>query len=243
MLQACLNGGCDQAVVPGVPVTPAELAADAVAVRDAGAEALHLHPRDAVGAESLAPDDVGAATRAVRAAAPEAPVGVGTGAWIAPGGRARLEQIRGWEALPPEDRPDYASVNLHEEDAREAMAILDGLGVAIEAGLWTAAAARRLTTLQEAPRPLRVLVEMTSEDGAAAAREADAVLTILREGGVDAPILLHGEGGSAWPMLRMAGRLGHDARIGFEDSRRLPDGAPAASNRDLVAAAAAILAP
>ncbi|WP_349637050.1 3-keto-5-aminohexanoate cleavage protein [Streptomyces sp. RerS4] len=50
-------------------------------------------------------------------------------------------------------------------------------------------------------------------------------------------ILLFGREGAAWPTLRLAARCGADARIGVGDVLRLPDGAPARSNAELVAAA------
>jgi uncharacterized protein (DUF849 family) len=68
-----------------VPITPAELARSAAAAVAAGAEALHLHPRDADGRESLAAADVGAAVAAVRAACPGTQAGVSTGLWITGG--------------------------------------------------------------------------------------------------------------------------------------------------------------
>lgn len=50
-------------------------------------------------------------------------------------------------------------------------------------------------------------------------------------------MLLHGEGASAWPALRLALRLGLDTRIGLEDTLELPDGTLAPDNAALVAAA------
>ena len=94
MLQACLNGNRDKVFHAATPLTPRELAADARAVVEAGAEQLHIHPRNAVGRESLHPDDTAAALEAIRASVPGIPVGVSTGWWIAPGGRARQQHIR-----------------------------------------------------------------------------------------------------------------------------------------------------
>jgi uncharacterized protein (DUF849 family) len=236
-LQACLNGGRTAHDHPAVPLTPAALARDAVAVRPAGADCLHLHPRDSSGAESLAPADVAAALAAVRRAVPGMPVGIGTGAWIAPGGRARQAHIRGWQVLP-----DYVSVNLNEPDAPEVMEVVRARGIGIEAGLWTAADAGRFVRLPQAPTCLRVLVEVTDDDPAAAQAEAERVLAILDAAGIDLPVLLHGEGGSVWEMVEMAAARGFATRVGFEDGLTLPDGSPAASNAALVAAAARILA-
>ena len=52
-LKACINGGRGRDGHPGVPLTPAELAASAAAAVAAGAEAVHLHPRRRDGGESL----------------------------------------------------------------------------------------------------------------------------------------------------------------------------------------------
>ena len=54
LLKACLNGPRDVTEHPALPVRVASLAADALACVRAGAEAIHLHPRDADGLESLA---------------------------------------------------------------------------------------------------------------------------------------------------------------------------------------------
>src|SRR5438046_2350720 len=70
MLQACLNGGRDKSFHAATPLTPSELAADARAVVEAGAQQLHIHSRDAVGRESLHPDDTARALEAIRASVP-----------------------------------------------------------------------------------------------------------------------------------------------------------------------------
>ncbi len=232
MLQACLNGGRSKAEAAGVPVSHAELAADAAAVRRAGADELHLHPRNADGHETLDPEEIAGCLRAVRAAVPGMPVGVGTGAWIAPGGAARLELIARWTELP-----DYASVNLSEPDAPETMRLLRSKGVGIEAGLWTAVDAERFVRLPDQEPCVRVLIEMTSDDPVAAEAEYQSVRRILVGAGIKLPILLHGEGGSVWPMIERAAHEGHDTRVGFEDGLLLPDGQPADSNAQLVRAA------
>jgi uncharacterized protein (DUF849 family) len=138
MLQACLNGGLQKTAHSAVPVSPDELARDAAAVRAAGANELHIHARTAEGAETLDPAAVAEALLAIRAATPGMPVGLGTGAWIRPGGRLRHEHIRSWST-----KPDYASVNLNEPDALEVIDILFSQGVGVEAGLWDQKDARR----------------------------------------------------------------------------------------------------
>ncbi|MEL6234935.1 MAG: 3-keto-5-aminohexanoate cleavage protein [Pseudomonadota bacterium] len=237
VLQACLNGAHDPAQVAGLPVTPAALATEAAAAVAAGAAELHIHPRGPDGAESLAPGDVAAALDAVRAALPGLPVGIGTGAWIAPGGRARHASMAAWTT-----QPDYASVNLGEPDALEVMTLLTRQGVGIEAGLWNQTDAARFLAEAAPSACLRIMIEMQDVASEAALREADTILAMLADAGIDRPILLHGEGRSAWAMVARAAALGLDTRIGLEDVTHMPDGRPATSNADLVAAARKIMA-
>ena len=58
LIQASLNGGTTRAEHPAVPLTPAELAAEARAAAAAGARAIHVHPRDLSGAQTLRPEHV-----------------------------------------------------------------------------------------------------------------------------------------------------------------------------------------
>lgn len=232
MLQACLNGARTRSEVRSVPITAADLAADALAAKRAGAEMLHVHPRDGFGQETLAPIPVADALTAIRAAVPRMPVGIGTGHWIAPGGEARHADMEAWEVLP-----DYVSVNLNEPDAGAVIAMLHAKGIGIEAGVWSARDARKLC--REVPKSsiLRVLIEMPDVPGPIAREEALRCRQVLRERGLFAPILLHGMDRSTWPCLIEAARLGFDTRIGFEDVLDLPDGTPARTNAELIAAA------
>ena len=236
LLKACLNGPRRPADHPALPVTPAELAAAAAAAVAAGAGALHVHPKDHTGADTLDGAAVAAALDAVRAATPGTPVGVTTGAWAARDPAARRAAVRGWQVLP-----DFASVNWHEDGSTELAADLLDRGVGVEAGLWTPAAVRSWLAWPDRGRCLRVLLEVM--DGAPDPVTAAAALvdTLGTDPGV--PILLHGEGTAAWPVLREAGRRGLDTRIGLEDTLVLPDGSPAPDNAALVTAALALLHP
>src|ERR1043166_2871542 len=108
MLQVVPNGGRKE----GVPVTPGELGAAVRAAVVAGADDVHLHPRDGSGAESMEPLAVAAAVTAVRTAAPGIPVGGTTAAWVEPDPSVRAALVHSWTVLP-----DHASVNFHEEGA------------------------------------------------------------------------------------------------------------------------------
>lgn len=227
MLQVCLNGARGYPA----PVSPDVAAEEVRAAVAAGAEECHFHPRDGGGQETLLADHLDAWLEAIRGAAPGVPVGIGTGAWIAPGSSARHRHMQEWRSLP-----DFVSVNLSEDDAPDVIAMMREKDVGVEAGIWSVADAERLLTAVP-PGPLkRILVELPDHDGALddLHREADAILDLVD--GL-APPLLHGEAGSAWPLLRYAAMRGCDMRIGFEDVMVLPDGRPASSNAALVARA------
>jgi uncharacterized protein (DUF849 family) len=230
MVQVCLNGArtaTDGAMVPLSPEAMAASAAEAVAV---GATDVHVHPRTPCGKDSMAPRVVAATLEAIRARV-RVPVGVTTGAWAEPDPATRLERVRSWTVLP-----DHASVNWHEPGAEELAAALIERGVGVEAGIWSGTdGAARFASSPLGPKVLRVLAEVTDPDPVTAEASARALLT-----GIGAahgrPVLLHGEDGGAWPVLRLAGRRGLATRIGLEDTLLMPDGSRAESNARLVAA-------
>ena len=127
LLQAALNGPYTKDEHPAMPITAAELAADARACVEAGAGAIHMHPRNRHGEETLDPAVIDAAVQEVRAAC-GVPVGVSTGAWIEPDHALKLEYIRAWT------EPDYASVNISEPGWQEVLRALRERGIGVEAG-------------------------------------------------------------------------------------------------------------
>jgi uncharacterized protein (DUF849 family) len=232
MLQACLNGDRDKGFHAATPLTPRELAAAARAVVEAGANELHIHPRDAAGQESLHPDDTARALDAVRAAMPGIPVGVSTAWGIAPGGRARQARIRAWQVLP-----DYVSINLSEDDAAEVIDLVIGKGIGVEAGLWSPRDAEKFVADPNARNCLRVLIEINQGGFSAGVEAARQIMAILDRAEIRLPRLLHGFEDTMWPFYREALRLKLDARIGFEDGKFLPSGTEADGNADLIRAA------
>ncbi|WP_164905091.1 3-keto-5-aminohexanoate cleavage protein [Streptomyces cyaneus] len=232
MIQVCLNGprgAGDGAVVPLSPEALADSAAEAVA---AGATDIHVHPKTPCGQDSLSPRVLAPTLEAIRARV-SVPVGVTTGAWAEPDTAARVERIRSWSALSV--LPDHASVNWHEPGAEEVAAALIEQGVGVEAGIWSGTdGAARFAASPLGPRVLRVLAEVTDTSAESAEETARALLTDLGSA-FGRPVLLHGEDGGAWPVLRLAGRLGLATRIGLEDTLVLPDGERAVSNAQLVA--------
>jgi uncharacterized protein (DUF849 family) len=100
MLQACLNGGLAKAVHPSVPISAEELANDAIAVRMAGADELHIHPRDENGRETLAASDVGRALLAIRASVAEVPLGLARAPGSSPVGASAILLLRNGSFCP-----------------------------------------------------------------------------------------------------------------------------------------------
>lgn len=234
MLQVCPNGPRTE----GVPVSPDEVAIAVRIAADVGAQDVHLHPKDDAGADTLDASRVAETVAAVRASTPSIQVGVTTGAWTAPDPAERAALIRSWTVLP-----DHASVNFHEDGAELVAEALFERGVAIEAGLFSGTdATERFLRWPHAHHVLRILAEVTDTDPRTATGTAKALLHAIGTRH-DRPILLHGEDGGAWPVLRLAARHNLDVRIGLEDTLTLPDGSPAGDNATLIQTARALLAP
>jgi uncharacterized protein (DUF849 family) len=234
-LKACLNGGRSREEHPAVPITPAELARAARGAVTAGADAVHLHPRDPGGRESLAAGDIGTAVGAVRTVCPRTPIGVSTGLWIADGDPTRrFDLVRGWAGLPADQRPDFVSVNVFEPCFADLAFLLGRHGIGVEPGVWSVADVATLSTVDHAPSWQRVLVEIIDEPASTAVAAAGEILDRLNAAGLAGPRLLHGEGDACWPLVAEAGRRGLPTRIGLEDTVVAPDGRPARDNAELV---------
>jgi uncharacterized protein (DUF849 family) len=236
MLQACLNGGRTRDFHAATPFSPDELAADAKAVIAAGAQELHIHVRSGDGKESLHPDDVTPTLAAVRTSVPGVPVGLSTGWWIPPKGRARQDHIRGWTALP-----DYVSINLIEEDSSEVIALVLSKGIGVEAGIWSIADAEKFIANPDARACLRVLIEINEQDLATAMGAYRDVIAILDRAGILLPRLLHGSDATMWDFWREALAQNLDGRIGLEDGKHLPSGTIADGNAALIRGARALV--
>ncbi len=223
MVQACLNGPRLPGSHLSLPVTPDQLAAAARGVVAAGADDIHLHPKTTDGYDSLDPRVVDAAVLAVRLAVEGVTVGVTTATWH--DAADPVAHIVAWTVLP-----DHASVNWHLDGADDVAGALLDRGIAVHAGIFSGTdAAARLRRSSHVDKIARVLAEVvTPEPGV-----AEALLSKLDGLG---PILLHGEGDVAWPMVRLALSLGLDTRIGLEDTLTLPDGTVAPDNAALVRA-------
>lgn len=230
IVQACLNGARPAGYHPDLPLTVDQMAQSGAACVAAGAAELHIHARDRFGRESLsAVDDL---ISAMRRMCPGTLVGVSTGAWIERDIARTRECIAGWSTLP-----DYASVNLSEEDAPALISLLQEIGVGVEAGLATVADAQRLVGLPGSKRAFRVLIEVGEQNLPEADSIVSGIAETLNEARLLRPILLHGFEETMWHFVRRARQESWSTRVWLEDGCRWPDGSPAAGNAALVAEA------
>jgi len=150
---------------------------------------------------------------------PGVPLGLSTGWWIPPRGRARQEHIRAWQVLP-----DYVSINLIEEDSAEVIDLALSKGIGVEAGIWSPADAEKFIAHPKAHHCLRVLIEINEQDLAVGMDAYRGVMAILDRAGIRLPRLLHGLDATMWDFYREALAQNLDARIGLEDGKHLPSG-------------------
>lgn len=229
LLQATLNGPYTKDHHPAIPISPGELADDARTCVAAGADEIHVHPRDVYGLERLDPAVIDRVVTTVKDAC-GTPVGVSTAPWAEPDLDRRVELIRRWSA------PDFAAVDLSEPGATRVMEACLEAGIGVEAGLSSVEDVETLAASGLAPVVLRILVGPIGVPVADALPVAEAVHAALDRHGARAPRMQHGDGESAWVLLMDAFRRGIDIRIGLEDTLRGPDGTLMASNSALVRA-------
>jgi len=233
LIKACLNGSRRPDEHEALPLSPTALANDAYECQQAGAAAVHIHPRGMGGRETLEPDACAAAIEAIRDQCPGLPIGLTTGLWIVGNSARRQALIESWTVLP-----DFCSVNFAEPGTEELGDLLLNKGIAVEAGLSSIADARIFVASPLRDRCLRVLIEIEPGGPDDPVKTAAAIIRILDAGGVHLPRLQHGLGTCAWPILRDALARGYDVRIGLEDTLTLRDNSRAAGNADLVASVA-----
>jgi uncharacterized protein (DUF849 family) len=228
IVQACLNGARPNDYHPQLPVTAEAMALDGATCISAGAAELHIHPRGPDGRESLAAVDE--TMGAVRDKCPGTLVGVATGAWIEGDEQRTRDCISAWRELP-----DYASVNLSERDAPAVMALLDRMGVGVEAGLATVADAERFVAIPNCGRVFRILIEPGEQAFEKADEIANGIVLVLERAKLRRQILTHGFDTTVWHFVERASRQRWSTRVGLEDGRHLANGEIASGNADLVA--------
>ncbi|MFE5768961.1 3-keto-5-aminohexanoate cleavage protein [Streptomyces sp. NPDC056485] len=230
-----LNGGRGAADGVAVPLSPPDLVESALAAVAAGAGEVLVHPRTPCGRESLSPRVVGPLLEAMRGAGVLVPLSVSAGIGTEPDPAERLERVRSWTVLP-----DRAVVHFAEPGAEALARALLARGVAVDAvvpldGEGGAGA-------EPGPGPLERFLAWPVRDTArirlaVELAAADPALVAGLRWLPPVPLLLFGRGAAAWPVLRLAARCGAATRTGVGDVLHLPDGRPARTNAQLVAAA------
>ena len=232
-IRACLNGPRTVGSHPAIPITPVQLGEEGRRAIDAGAVALHIHPRNHQGSESLDADVIKQTILELRKVCPGIPLEVSTAAWIEGDVARRLAYVRQWSVLP-----DSAAVNFGEPGAVELAKALLARGIGVEAGLFTAQDARLMVAAGLAQDFNHVQIEpILTANIAEALAIAQSIEQVLDHAGIATPRLLHGKDATAWPMLAYAFSQGYATRIGLEDTLELPDGQIARDNAALVQAA------
>lgn len=212
-LKAAINGGRSRQEAPSVPLTPTEIAVESSRVTALGANVVHAHARTPGGDQSIAPADVGAMVRAVRAHDPSVIIGTTTGLWTCSGHAERMRLIEEW---PEKDLPDFASVAFSEEGAAEAGELLLARGIVLESAVWSAEDVPALLASATLHDNVRILIEPETEDPDEAVRVCREIsATLAKE--TSCSILYHGFDATAWPVLLAALEDGAEARIGLED--------------------------
>lgn len=249
-IQVALNGARGAAEGAAVPMSPQALAESALGAVAAGAREVLVHPRTPCGRESLSPRVVGPVLEALRGAGVSVPLGVPVGAAAEPDPAGRLERVRSWVVLP-----ERAVVRWAEPGARATASALLARGVAVDVvvplgaagraegvGAWVAGRAGRVRLvgeLAEADPALASGLVSALASGLVSERLVGLGLGLVSGPGglTSVPWVLFGREAAAWPALRLAARCGAGARIGVGEVLSLPDGRPARSNAELVAAA------
>ena len=229
-IRACLNGPRLAGSHPMLPITPSQLGEEGRRAIEAGAVALHIHPRNHEGNESLEANVIEAALLELRKRCPGVSLEVSTAAWIEGDVGRRLACVRQWSVLP-----DSAGVNFGEPGAAELAKALLARGIGVEAGLFNAEDARLMVAAGVAQDCNHIQIEpilTTNIDEALAI--AQSIEQVLDDARVTTPRLLHGKDTTAWSMLAYAFSQGYATRMGLEDTLLLPDGRLAHDNAELV---------
>lgn len=229
MLQVALNGHRSPEEHPAIPRTPEELAREARASVDAGADVVHVHAYED-GRETFGSEQCAAMVRAIRAACPGIPISQTTALYIAgEDPERRLALISRWTELP-----ELVTANQGEDGIVELCDHLIGRGVGIEAGLLSVGDAEAFVECGIAGRCTRVLIEPLEVDSVVAVAHAEAMEDVLAGAGIELEQVHHGELIASWAVSERGARRGHGVRTGLEDVTVLPDGTPARDNAELV---------
>jgi len=224
---------------PRLPLTAGEIAAEAVACRDAGAAMLHLHVRDAEGRHSLDPGAYREAIAAVRAAVGDDLIiqvtSEAAGRYAAPEQMAMVRAIRP-EAVSLAIR-ELVPEAAHERTAAAFFAEIVEGGTVPQYILYDASDVRRFADLRArgvvpGARPFVLFVLGRYATGRAA--HPRDLVPFLAAWADDGPWALCAFGAAEHACATAAAALGGHVRVGFENNLALADGSRAPDNAALV---------
>jgi 3-keto-5-aminohexanoate cleavage enzyme len=241
---------------PGIPYTPEEYAKEVRRARDAGASMVHIHARDPDGTPTVKPEHYRAITQAILAETPDIIVNFSTG-WV---GLPMAERVGHITELQPEvgalnmgsmnyakyseKRKGFVFEFVFENPFKDIIFLLERMG---EAGVKPECecfdvghveSVAPLVDLGVLSPPIQFsLIHGVLGGIQATARNLAHMASAVPDGSTWGVIAISRE---QWTMVGAAAALGGNVRVGFEDNFYLPSGEMAASNGDLVEAAAQI---
>lgn len=244
-----------------VPVTPAEMAAEARRAFDAGASVMHCHFRDQRPGMGFLPtwdpDVVAEICDAIVAACPGVILNMSTGVMGTDisGPKACLERVRPEVAALNSGSLNYLKIKsngdwawppmLFENQVEKVKAfidVMDPLGIVPECECFDTGILRSVVMFEQS-RMLRAPAHVSLVMGVASGMPAKAswlplLIEEMSPGMAWQTILIGRE--EVWPVHRRAAELGGHLRTGVEDTFYLPDGSKTTGNGPLIEALVAI---
>ncbi len=227
-----------------LPMTPDEIASDAVACRAAGASVIHMHVRDDAGGHILDADQYRHATKAVEAATNgDMVVQITTEAVGAYGPEEQMGVVR--EVTPVSVSValrELAPDDSHAQVLRSFCVWMQANRIAPQFILYDADDVERFFALRDddvIPYTHPFVLFALGRYAADQQSTPDDLAPFLKAmGNVDAAWAICAFGKNELACAEAAVQAGGHLRIGFENNLHMPDGTVAASNADLIAATA-----
>jgi 3-keto-5-aminohexanoate cleavage enzyme len=241
---------------PGIPYTPEEYAKEVRRARDAGAAMVHIHARTPEGIPTVEVEHYRAITQAILAETPDIIVNFSTG-WV---GLPMAERVGHITELRPEigalnmgsmnyakysrSRKDFVFSFVFENSFEDIVFLLQRMqeaSVKPECECFDVGHVESVAPLLDLG-VLSAPVQFSLIHGvlggiSATARNLGHMASVVPAGSTWGVIAISRD---QWSMVGAAAALGGNVRVGFEDNFYLPSGEMAASNGDLVEAAAQI---
>lgn len=236
LLKIALNGARPKSQNEFIPHSLEEIQKEVTRLYKIGSKVFHIHCYDKNGNESLRPEDVNNLVSMVRNISTEIQIGISSGDWIEPDLEKRINYIKQWK-YPP----DFASVNMIEEDAIDVSQALIARGILVEAGLNEKKAAENFIKSNWSGGCCRILIEPEEEIFDSALNTVNEIEEILDINQMKIKRLLHGFNSVAWDLLREAKKRGYDGRIGMEDTIYLENGKKVSGNLEIIQEAIKII--